>query len=130
RRDGRAARQRFELNDAEGVCEARENKDVCRGQMRGQIPAGFFAQKSDFRIPEFQRRLLRSVPNHNLASGQIQCEKRLKVFFDRHTTYGHKNGSRQIKLGRMVGCEEVRVDPSRPGAKLPETSRAEFLLKR
>src|SRR6202158_3555611 len=39
----RTAAERVELNDAEGGGQAREDKDVRRGQMRGQVLTGFFA---------------------------------------------------------------------------------------
>ncbi len=54
----RAAGQRLELHDAEGVGAARKDKDVGGRQMRGQIRAGLFAQKFDLgifvlRVPPF-----------------------------------------------------------------------------
>ena len=100
RRDRRAARQRFELHDAEGVGEAREHEDVGRRQMRGQIRALLFAEKSGLRIAALQLGRLRSVADHDLGSRQVQREKRLEVLFDRDAAHGHEDRPRQIELGR------------------------------
>ena len=120
RRDRRAARQRFELNDAEGVGEAREHEDVRRRQMRGQILAGFFAEESDLRVAALQFRPLRPVPDHDLRSRQVQCQKCFEVLFDRDAADRHENGSGQIQFDRMVGPEQIGVDPARPAAELPK----------
>src|SRR5882757_8042397 len=84
---------------------------------RGQIPPGFLAQKSDLRILVLQRRLLRSFPDHDLGTGQVQREKRLQIFFDRYPADGHENRPGQIEFDSIVGLEEIRVDAPRPGAK-------------
>ena len=111
RRDRRAAGQRLELHDAEGIGEAREYEDVRRRQMRGQIPAGLLAEKSGLRISARQLRLLRSIADHDLGSRQVQREKRLEIFFDRDAAHGHEDGPRQIKLGGFVGREQSVSTP-------------------
>jgi len=108
--------KRLELNHAEGIGEARENKDVRRRQMRGQILAGFSPKiwLSDNGASSAAR--CGPSPITTLDPGRSNARKTPRGFFRPRHGHGHENRSRQIKLGRIVGCKEVGVDAARPGA--------------
>ena len=126
----RAAGQRLELHDAERIGAARKHEDVRSRQMRGQIRAGLFAEKSDTRIFVLERRLLRSVADHDLGSRQVERKKSFDILFDGDAAHGHEDRARQVELERVIRIEKFGVDAAAPEAELAKAARGELVVKR
>ena len=130
RRDRRATGQRFELNHAKRVGEAREHEHVGRGEMRGEVLPGLLAEEDGIRIFAFELGLLRSIADHDLGARQIQRQERFEILLHRDAAHGHEDRSRQIELSRMIGIEQFGIDAARPEAELAKTAFGQFLAER
>ena len=128
--DGCAAGQCFELHDAKGVGERRKHEDVRCRQVRGEILALLLAEKCDAAIFMRERRLLRSVANHDFRARQVERQECFEILFNRDTAHGHEDRPRQIEPGGRIRIEQLGIDAAGPEAELLEAACAKFLAQR
>ena len=125
-RDRRAAGQRLELHDAEGVGEARENEHVGRGQMRGQILRP--SSRRGRRLSDISRcsaAFCGPSPITTLVPGRSSDRNASRFFSTATRPTVMKIGRGRSSSAGSFGTEQLGVDAARPEAELAEAALAQ-----
>ena len=119
------ARERFELHNAERVGPAREHEDVGARQVGRQHL--LVEQSEEFGVgePPPQLGLLRTLPDHDLRSRQVEREERRQVLLDGDASDAGKDRPRQAEVDGALGLEQLGVDAARPHVEILEAALLE-----
>src|SRR5262245_62045450 len=129
-RNGYTARQRFELDDAEGVRLARKDEYVGRGHMYCELLPAQRAEELRLGIPRAQFRFLRPVSDHDLGAKQLERQERLEVLLRCYPADTHENRAWKPKIDRALRPEQLGIDTAAPNPEPLKPSRCKLVLQR
>ena len=118
RRDGNAAREGFQLDDAKSIGPAREDEDIRRSHGPNQLGIVQFTEEMDVRIGATKRSRARTGADHDFRARKIEIQECLDILFHGQARCRQEDRPREVQTPGGRRRKQVRVNTARPESKI------------